>query len=138
MNAIIEEFFKTYNSDVKIKKLNQNDLKQIPELNNYYQFLKSKEWILGETPKFKHQLTERFDWAFVDLHLDTDQGKISKAKLFTDCLDTQLVEEIQNNLHNLDYHSEKICTGLDCIKEKLPHTQNQINEFQNWLKREIK
>lgn len=135
--AIIEEFFKTYNADKKIENLNHDNLRQIPGLNKYYQFLKNKEWILGETPKFKHQITEKFDWAFVDLHLDTDSGKINKAKLFSDCLDTQLVEEIQNSLHNLDYHPQNICNGLECLKEKLPHAQNQINDFQNWIKKEI-
>lgn len=137
MDAIIDEFFKEYNTLKQIETLSHENLKQIPSLNKYYEFLKDKNWVLGETPQFKHQLTEKFDWAFVDLHLNTDGGKISKAKLFTDCLDTQLVEEIQNCLNNLEYHPEKICIGLDCIKEKLSYVENQVNDFQNWLKREI-
>ena len=136
-NVIIEEFFNTYNADKKIEILNRENLKQIPELNKYYQFLKGQDWVLGETPRFKHRLTEKFDWAFIDLHLETDGGKIGKAKIFSDCLDTQLVEEMEKCLHNLDYHPEAVCVGLDRIKEKLPHTQSQINDFQNWIKKEI-
>lgn len=136
--AIIEEFFKAYSSDKKIETLSHESLKEIPEINNYYNLLKSNDWILGETPNFKHQLTEKFDWAFIDLHLNTEQGKINKTKLFTDCLDTQLIEEIEKSLHNLDYHPEKICQGIDCIKEKLPHAINQLEDLKSWISREIK
>lgn len=136
-NAIIEEFFNTYKSEKKIEILDHNHLKQIPELNKYYNSIKDNKWVLGETPNFKHQLTEKFDWAFIDLHINTDAGKISKTKMFTDCLDTQLVEEIEKCLNNTEYHPEKICTGLDCIKEKLPHTNQQISDFQNWIRKEL-
>lgn len=137
MEAIIEEFFKEYNSEKKIEAINHDNLKQIPSLNKYYNFLKDKNWVLGETPQFKHQLTEKFEWAFVDLHLDTDAGKIGKAKIFSDCLDTQLVEEIEKTLHNLDHHPENICIGLECLKEKLPHAVNQLEDFKNWIKKEL-
>ncbi|MEK6909205.1 MAG: lipoate--protein ligase [Nanoarchaeota archaeon] len=135
--AIIEEFFKTYESEKKIESLNNENLKIIPELNNYYQFLKSNDWCFGETPQFQHQLTERFDWATVDLHLDTDGGKISKAKLFSDCLDTQLIEEIERAIHNINYHPEHISNSLELVKERLPHASSQIRDFQDWIKREV-
>ena len=135
--AIIEEFFKTYDAEKKIETLNNEDLQNISELNKYYQLLKSHEWRFGETPQFQHQLTERFDWATVDLHLDTDAGKIKKAKLFSDCLDTQLIEEIEKSLHDVNYHPESITNKLELLKQNLHHAQSQINDFQNWLKREL-
>ncbi|MEK6893988.1 MAG: lipoate--protein ligase [Nanoarchaeota archaeon] len=136
-NAIIDEFFKTYESEKKIEILNNKNLIIIPELNNYYQFLKSNDWRLGETPQFQHQLTERFDWATVDLHLDTEGGKIKKARLFSDCLDTKLIEEIERAIHNVDYHPEHISKSLESVKQQLPHASSQIQDFQDWIKREV-
>ena len=135
--AIIEEFFRTYNSEKKIEVLNNESLKQIPEINNYYNHLKSKEWRFGETPQFQHQLTERFDWATVDLHLNTEAGKITRAKLFSDCLDTNLIEEIEKSLHNIDYHKDSVSIQLNKLKENLPHAMSQIQDVQNWLSRDL-
>jgi len=135
--AIIEEFFKTYNSEKKIEILNHESLKEIPQINNYYDQLKSHKWRFGETPQFQHQLNERFDWATLDLHLNTEAGKITKAKLFSDCLDTQLIEEIEKCLHNIDYHQDSVINQLNKLKENLPHAINQIQDVQNWLSKEL-
>ena len=135
--AIIDEFFKTYNSEKNMEILNHNSLKEIPELNNYYQLLKSNDWRFGETPQFQHQLTERFDWATVDLHLDTDAGRIKKAKLFSDCLNIQLIEEIEKSIQNIDYHPESITNKIEQLKQQLPDSINQIKDFQDWISREL-
>ena len=135
--AIIEEFFKTYNSEKKIEILSHESLKKIPEINNYYEQLKSNQWRFGETPQFQHQLTERFDWATLDLHLNTEAGKITKAKLFSDSLDTQLIEEIEKHLYQVEYNSQRINSQLEILKSNLPHAINQIQDVQNWINREL-
>lgn len=135
--AIIDEFFKTYNSEKTIDVLSYESLKKVKELDNYYQFLKGQDWRFGETPQFQHQLTERFDWATMDLHIDSETGKIKKARLFSDCLDTQLIEEIEKAIHNVDYSQEHITKSLEQLKEKLSYASSQITDVQNWLKREL-
>jgi|SRR3989344_519793 len=137
MEAIIDEFFKESNSEKKIETLTPEFLMDIPELKSYYGFMKSHDWRFGETPQFQHHLTERFDWATIDLHLNSDAGKINKAKVFSDCLDTQLIEEIEKAIHNVNYHSEYIAKSLEPIKEKLPHTSVQITDVQAWLRKEL-
>lgn len=137
IEAIIEEFFKEYNSERKIEVLKEDYLFKIPEIKNFYDTMKSKEWIVGLTPQFQHRLSEKFDWASLDLHLDTNEGKITKAKLFSDCLEPALIEDIERSIHGLEYHPEKVCFGLDGLKEKYPHAVNQITDVQNWLKKEL-
>ncbi len=135
--AIIEEFFKIYNSKKQIETLNHNQLKEITEINNYYNHLKSDAWRFGETPEFQHQLSERFDWGTIDLHLDTEAGKITRAKIFSDCLDTDFIEKLEKNLHEVDYNKNAIISSLNLLKEKFPHAISNIQDIQNWLNNEI-
>lgn len=137
VGSIIDEFFKVNNSEKKVEYLKEEYLFTVPEVKEFYDLMKSKEWRIGLTPEFKHQLNERFDWATIDLHLDTDGGKITRAKLFSDCLDPLLIEEMEKCLPNLDYHHESICIGLECVKEKMPHAIQQISDVQNWIKKEL-
>ncbi len=136
-DAIIDEFFKTYNTEKSIEILNKESLKKIPELNNYYEFLKSHEWRFGETPSFNTHLNERFDWATLDLHINAEKGKIISAKVFSDCLDTQLIECLEKKFHGLEFNSHAINISLDNLKNELPHSAKQIEDIQNWLKNEI-
>jgi len=60
--AIINEFFSFYGETCEIEVLNQQKLKQIPELNQYYEQLGDWHWRFGKTPKFAYHLSERFEW----------------------------------------------------------------------------
>lgn len=135
--AIIEEFFAMHNSPKNIENLNHNNLKEITEINNYYNHLKSDAWRFGETPEFQHQLSERFDWGTIDLHLDTEAGKIKRAKIFSDCLDTDFIEKLEKNLHEVDYNKTEIINQLNHLKENLPNSSSHIQDIQNWLSKEI-
>jgi lipoate-protein ligase A len=137
IEVIIDEFFKANNSEKKVEFLNYDSLKKIKSLNEYYEFLKSDDWRFGETPEFEHQLNERFDWATIDLHLDTESGKIKRAKIFSDCLDPQLIEEIEKAIHGTDYNSEGIISKLDYLKNLNPQYSDKLTDFQNWMKREL-
>ncbi len=137
VNAVIDEFFTEHGCQKKIETLNHNNLKEIPEINKYYSHLKSHEWRFGETPHFQHQLNERFDWGTIDLHLNTEAGKIIKAKIFSDCLDTDFIEKLEESLNGVDYNKNQVITKLQYLKEKLPQSINQIQDIQNWVEKEL-
>ena len=135
--AIIDEFFKTYNSEKKVEILDNESLKKIPELNNYYDSLKSHEWCFGETPQFNTHLNERFDWATIDLHINAEKGKISGVKVFSDCLDTQLIELLEKQLHGVEFNGQSVKNSLENLKQNISHATQNIEDIQNWLIKEI-
>ena len=137
IDSIIDEFFSMYKAEKKVEVLNNKDLQNITKLNDYYQFLKSDNWRFGETPKFQQQLTEHFAWATIDMHLDTEEGKIKKVKIFSDCLDTQLIEETERAIEGLKYNSKSITEKLEILKQTMPHADSQIQDFQNWISNQI-
>lgn len=135
--AIIDEFFKTHNAEKKIEILDNNSLQKIPEINNYYEELKSHAWILGETPQFTTNLSERFDWGMIDLHLNAEKGKISKVKIFSDALHTELVDILQSTLKGLELQKEVIQNNLNKLKDNHPELTQNIEDFSNWFCKEI-
>ncbi len=137
IETIIDEFFRFYNAEKKVEFLNYESLKSIKSLNDYYEFLKNDNWRFGETPQFQHQLNERFDWATIDLHIDAEAGKIKRVKIFSDCLDTGLIDALEKSIHNIEYSSEGINSNLEFLKNSFPEYSDKITDIQNWIAREL-
>lgn len=135
--AIISEFFKTYGIEEKVEVLDNGTLKEIPELSKYYEMLKSKDWIFGESPDFDHHLEERFEWGMVDLHLNAEGGKITGVKIFSDCLNTNLVDVLEKALLGADYNSVSIISRTSLLKEENPELAGYIDDFNSWIEKEI-
>lgn len=134
---LISEFFRTYGSEENVRILDEGDLKKIPALNEYYNFLRSRDWILGESPRFEHHLEERFDWGTLDLHLNSENGRIVGVKIFSDCLNPELVDALEKAVEGADYDPDSIRSRTSLIKENRPELTGQIDDFNNWISREI-
>lgn len=59
--------------------------------------------ILEKTPQFSHSFTHRFDWGEATLHLQVEKGLISEVRMFTDALDTSVVERAVKILTGIRY-----------------------------------
>ena len=135
--AIIEEFFKTYNAERHIETLDYNALKNIPELQEYYKKLKHTDWIFGETPEFNHHLEERFSWGVIDVHLHVEKGMITQVKIYSDALNTEMIDLLTKHLHKIEYNKEALQKSLQKTHDKLPEVQEHIEEFTAWICKEI-
>ncbi len=71
------------------------DLEQIALLEEKHS---SWEWRMGESPSFTTELGDRFTWGEIQIFLDVRGSRITGVKVFTDSLDTELSEKLENLL----------------------------------------
>lgn len=71
------------------------DLEQIALLEEKHS---SWEWRLGESPSFTTELGDRFTWGEIQIFLDVRGSRVTGVKVFTDSLDTELSEKLENLL----------------------------------------
>lgn len=104
--AVIEAFFQHYEATAEVEHLDRNALDQVTSLSDYYQKLRSWDWVFGKTPAFQHTMKERFSWGSIELHLDTSQGQISEVAIYTDSLQPELFEDLAQHLTGRSYSRE--------------------------------
>ncbi len=135
--AVIEEFFAYYGSRAEIEALDSRKLAAIPSLRQYREKLASWEWNYAKTPNFRHFLEERFSWGMVEVHLDTDRGRIQKVQVFSDALDHELIADIPVHLQGVLYRSDGILGAATTHRLADPERSEAIDEFYRWLAGEI-
>lgn len=138
--AIIEEFFNYYGMRCEIEHLDYEYLKQVGPLNEYYEKLKDWNWRYGETPKFNHQMEERFIWGGVEVHLDSHKGLITQAKIYTDAIDNFFVELIEQSLVNVKYEPGSVRQTLIGLKsdEYADSLRTILDDLGVWLGDQVK
>lgn len=103
LQALTVQFFAHYHATCEIEFLDESYLQSVESLATYYQKLKSWDWVYGKTPNFQHTMKTRFTWGGCELHLDTDKGVIMKAKVYSDALQPELLEEATAKLAGRPY-----------------------------------
>lgn len=136
-NEVINQFFDFYQNDCPVETLEHSSLESIPELQQYYQFLKDDKWRFGETPQFSHHLDERFDWGGVDVHLDVHKGVIRDCVIFSDSLHPELIQELMEHFKAASYSVSGIDKVVSAAQSELPFLKNELSQFREWLKKEI-
>eukprot|EP01117_Protostelium_nocturnum_P016799 TRINITY_DN6720_c0_g2_i1.p1 TRINITY_DN6720_c0_g2~~TRINITY_DN6720_c0_g2_i1.p1 ORF type:complete len:374 (-),score=118.26 TRINITY_DN6720_c0_g2_i1:162-1262(-) len=136
-DALIKQFQKHYGSDCPIEYLDTELLRGEPLLNKTFETLNDWDWRYGTTPHFEHNVEKRFDWGLFDIYFTSKGGRISEAKVFSDCLIPSLVDELQKNLLGVTYDSEGIQLAIGKTKQSLlpsnPECENYLNQLEKWL-----
>lgn len=135
---IVKEFNASYGQEAPVEMLDYESLREIPALNSYYDKLKDWKWRFGETPKFNHQMDERFDWGSIEVHLDSHKGQIEGAKIFSDTLHPEMIEYLTHALKGQNYDVQGVEKACSQVKKELPMISNEIVEFQDWLSQQIR
>lgn len=135
--ALVAEFFRYYNGSCELETLDHEALSQIPPLARYYETLRSWDWIFGKTPSFSHRLDHKFSFGLVELHLNTERGHIQEAKLYSDSLDPDFIEEIAVKLQGHPYTPEGVqLAGASHLEHDSPR-QELVEEFYEWLAEQL-
>jgi lipoate-protein ligase A len=135
--AIIEEFFAAYGGRVEPEILDHEELGRDPKLTDYYERLKDWNWRFGNTPEFAHSMTRRFEWGRMEVHLDTKGGKVTSARIYSDSLMPELVEELMRRLSGRHYTPDDMKAAAEETAEALPDAAEQAREFGAWLAAEV-
>jgi lipoate-protein ligase A len=134
---IIQQFFSHYGSECEVEVLDNNYLKSVEKLNDYYNTLKDWNWRFGETPKFTHLLEQRFEWGGLEVHLDSHKGKITDCVIYSDSLHPQMIELVSSSLKGADYTPTAVDNVFSLAMTELPMIKDELVDFCSWLKKEI-
>lgn len=137
IDAVVASFENFYGGKADIEMLNMESLKNIPALKDKYDSLSSWDWLYGNTLEFSHKMDEYIGLGFFDFHFKVVDGVIKDLKIFTDCLYTQLVEDLTESLREKHYHGDSIKQAIAKLREKLPDLEVGLSELELWLCRNI-
>ena len=119
--AIIEEFFLTYQTQVEVEQLLLDNLTKEPTLNETYEQYSSWQWLYGSSPHFTHPITKRFEWGRITFDFTVQKGVIEKVALSSDALSIEFIEFLQDILPLTPYTPKDIYDKIiSRSKEKLP------------------
>lgn len=136
-SRIIKEFFNHYQSECEVEVLDHQFLLSIPRLNEHFKKMSDWNWRFGEAPNFTHQMSERFTWGTVDVHLDVQKAQVEKAQIFSDSLHPEMIEHLMASLQNIPYTKEAFKTAIANVAAELPMIEDYLCEFEKWIVREI-
>ncbi len=120
-DAIIEEFFETYQSRVEVEPLRLEDLSKEPTLNETYKEYSSWQWLYGSSPHFSHPISKRFDWGRITFDFTVKKGIIEEVSLSSDALSVEFIEFLQKILPSTPYTKDEIYQRIVTMsKQELP------------------
>jgi lipoate-protein ligase A len=102
--AFINSFTRSYGESEPIDV----DFTTLPEAQANYRLFGDYSLILQRTPPFTHAITHRFSWGEVRLELRVERSIIEGVTIFTDALDTSIVERTKALLVGEPYTKEAL------------------------------
>lgn len=134
---IIKEFFNHYQNECSIEVLDHHYLKSLPKLQEHFIRMSDWDWRFGEAPQFSHQMSERFTWGSVDVHLDVHKAMVEKAQIFSDSLHPEMIELLVASFQNISYTKVAFQTAIAKVIAELPMIEDYLHEFEEWILKEI-
>ncbi len=134
---IIDRFRKEYDSDVEVTLLSPEVLQQIEALDTHYQQLQSWDWLYGQTLQFTHQFDHRFEWGMVDVHLVVNNAVVEQAKLYTDAMHPDWLDQFAEALVDLPYSVESIDAVAQQVMQSHGDDAAAVGELSEWFKSNI-
>lgn len=82
---------------------------ELAELVRHYG---DETWRYGRTPQFSHELSKRFVWGGLDLHVDVKRGVVDDVEIFSDALSLELIDALRESLLGSKYRRDDAATRL--------------------------
>ncbi len=136
-SALIDEFFAYYNSRAEVESLDQSSLHSIETLAAFHENLTSWEWNFGKTPSFQHKMDTRFPWGMMELHINSERGRVHEALAFSDCLEPEFLEHVAIHLKDQPYTPEGLLAAQKAHATSTPERIDWIRDFYNWVIMEL-
>ena len=73
----------------------------------------SWEWRFGRTPAFDYQLEERFSFGEMQFLFRIEDGIISDVAVFSDALDTELVQLVKERMIGVKFRPQDISEAFE-------------------------
>lgn len=135
--ALISEFKNQYSAEAQIQELDPADLQGIEDLQRKFIELASWDWRFGRAPKFNHQMSQYLSWGLVEIHMDADEGKITRAQVFSDSLHPDMIDDLTQQLVGQKYGRSGVEDAITQTARLHPERTAELTELENWLKQEV-
>jgi len=125
-SMLTEAFREEYGEFTLIPETDLDEAALVP----YLEKQASKEWQLGETPRFDQEIRCRFPWGGVQLLLTLRHGCVDSVRVFSDAIDVELTGEMERLLTGAAYGSKPMAdalmrSGKEQIREVAAFLMNQ-------------
>jgi lipoate-protein ligase A len=105
--------------------------KELAAMDKLYEKYSSWDWRYGETPNFEINLYNRFRWGDLDINLNLKEGSICEAAVFSDSIDSGLIQSVRENLTGLKFTKQAMLEKLDHLKGA--NRTGEIEEIKLWI-----
>lgn len=127
-DSVAQSFVEIYGGEKNIEVITPETL----GLDELYKRYSSWEWRYGETPKFDVEFNHRFEWAEIQVGLSLRKAHITEAKIYSDAMNPQLIEDMASVLSDTPLLPESISASLDTLEASGPDAA-VLEQFRNWL-----
>ena len=90
-----------------------------------YELYSSWDWRYGKSPECETVYSKKFDWGEVEVHLKLKNLYIQECKVYSDALDVELPEKLENLLINQRFDLQNVETEDERLKEVLQWLRQQ-------------
>ncbi|MBU8895210.1 lipoate--protein ligase [Corallococcus sp. H22C18031201] len=132
-DAVMGAFCDAHGATAKPEVLNHDFLQQQPSLQGTFDQFSSWDWRFGNAPRFNHQMIEYLSWGFFEVHVDSEQGHITRAQVFSDALFPDLVQDLQATLVGKPYRRSGVKAAVDEVRERHPGQARELEELAVWM-----
>eukprot|EP00747_Dinoflagellata_sp_TGD_P086182 gnl/TRDRNA2_/TRDRNA2_163185_c0_seq4.p1 gnl/TRDRNA2_/TRDRNA2_163185_c0~~gnl/TRDRNA2_/TRDRNA2_163185_c0_seq4.p1 ORF type:complete len:214 (+),score=48.70 gnl/TRDRNA2_/TRDRNA2_163185_c0_seq4:104-745(+) len=138
-DAFVAEFRELHGApDCAVEEVGEDsELARTPEFQAHRDEIEDKEWRLGRTPEFSHQLDTRIDGVGVfDVRMEVLGGVITEAVIFSDALYPDVIDQLTKALEGADYGRAGIGSALEPVRgytEEGSGPRLLVEEFTTWL-----
>jgi len=136
-SGITEAFFTRLGRGSE-ETMNLDALENIPRLVEYYELMKSEEWLYQKSPDFTHRIDRRFDWGGIEINIDVHHAEIADVVIFSDCLYPEMVKLLIEKLKGQPYRRSSVESMSDYLQQQNPDWQECLLDISGALIEEIK
>jgi len=136
-DAIISEFNAAHQVSIEPEELLVSALNQKPGLNDYYKKMGDWDWLYGQTLPFTHHFSDRFSWGVVDLQLVVKNAVIQQVKIYTDSLEIDLFETVENCLCAMPYKAAALTDCFESLLQQCPKSSSLLLDLQALIQKEL-
>lgn len=127
--ALLESFQELYGETLEPPLTLDHTTCPLPTL---YQKYSSWEWLYGKTPSFDVLLETRFLWGGIELGLSLKNGIIADSKIYSDAMNSHLIERLASILINQPLSKERLAAAIQEL-EIGKDDEIIINDLVNWI-----
>lgn len=133
VSTIVATFEEFYGGVATTEHLTLQSLNSNSELKKQYEVLSSWDWLFGHTMEFNQQIDDYLSLGFFDFRFQVNDGRITDAQVFSDCLYVDLINEIRVALIGQKFESATARALGETLLQNHPHLAEGIKELSAWL-----